>query len=554
MASPALSWPRTSSVISLVLAFAYVGCTCLPPQRPDGVARCGVAIVPASIDAALADVESGDVATADRAVEFLLRQGASVWPPLLESLRGGRAEPRATEVIVRRADAAQEAVPRLAAILRSASETFGTKRRVMRVLWRLGPRADAAIPALLAIVAHGGIDPLNTSRRRQGEWAAQAALEAMGSVAALPVATLLRSGDSSVRHDAVRILENLGADAQPAAEHLGLAMTDESSFVRKEALQVLLNLSSMPSSLRRGVIQAHGEEREERRELARRVWARHVGGEIPRPQDSEERFRPAWAQVAPEQVEAARRLGVPVAFENPIGMRFVLIPPGTFLMGSAASDAGTADYVDPAERRIEAAFYLADSETTNGQFLEFRPEHFTGPDRGIVSTTWVAMPVGSLRFEDVEEFVTWLGTVDPAHAYRLPTEEEWEYACKAGTSTSYWWGGDELPIAQFANVRDNSWNEVSNVASPGYVYDVLDFAAASSHVRSYCSNPWGLFDMLGNAWELCAGTYSEELRVPVARGGSWADGPLHVRPTSRLSFTPSPPNIGFRLVVSLPTK
>ncbi len=264
---------------------------------------------------------------------------------------------------------------------------------------------------------------------------------------------------------------------------------------------------------------------------------------------------PAWAQVSKEQIAEAERLRVPVAFENAIGMRFVLILAGTFPMGSAADDReieGFDGFEEPRTTEVHSAFYLGIFEVTNEQFRSFRSDHHTREIDG--SGDEAQQPIGSLHFEDTTAFVEWLGKRDVGRAYRLPTEAEWEYACRAGTKTRYWWGADEISIAQYANVRDLTWNKQHGITKAGYVYPVEDGYVTTAPVGSFKPNPWGLYDMLGNAWELCEGRYDPTRGGHVARGGSCADGPIHALPTTRMWYVPAPPSVGFRLAASLEDK
>lgn len=272
----------------------------------------------------------------------------------------------------------------------------------------------------------------------------------------------------------------------------------------------------------------------------------HVAGTLSQSVSSASEV-PPWARVAPEQIAEARKHGVPAAFENDLGMRFVLIPAGTLRVDRAAADA---EGVEDLGTEVRSAFYLGVHEVTNGQFRAFQADHHTHGVEG-VATDGDRQPVGSLDFEDTTAFAAWLGEREPPRTYRLPTEAEWEHACRAGTRTRQWWGEHDAPIAQYANVRDLTWNGKYGITAADHVYAVEDGYVAAAPVGSFDPNAWGLFDMLGNASELCSGPYDPRRGGHVARGGSYADGPPRVLPTARLWFTPSPPNIGFRLVSPL---
>ena len=213
---------------------------------------------------------------------------------------------------------------------------------------------------------------------------------------------------------------------------------------------------------------------------------------------------PTWAVVSREQIVEAAKLGVPVAYpETMAGLRFVLIP-------------GTTDV---------PTFYLSTTETTNAQFRQFRPKHvgrFNGDDQ----------PVDMVRSADVLAFAEWLSGVEKS-GYRLPTETEWEHACRAGTMTSFWFG-DRLTRAQ-AN-----FNASNRPVGPAGPY-------RSMSVGSYPPNSWGLFDMHGNSWEWCSkGSGPTHFAI---RGGSWRNPADQAR--SGVSYEARPdrwdPDTGFRI-------
>lgn len=252
---------------------------------------------------------------------------------------------------------------------------------------------------------------------------------------------------------------------------------------------------------------------------------------------------PSWAKVAPEQIEAAKKAGVPVAFENSIGMRFVLIPAGTFTMGSPPTENLEAHpRQDEVQHQVvlSKAFYLSICEVTNGQYRKFRPDHrcakaLDGDNRPAVDVT----------YPDAIAFLSWLGRRDPGVSYRLPTEAEWEYACRAGTTTAFSFGPTRTP----EQAPDG----------PGLPTDV----------GSYAPNPWGLHDTHGNAWEWCSDWYGEYPHTStedppgpavgeerVLRGGSLVSIPWFSRSAYRSSANPerSPPLTGIRAAAEFPEK
>ncbi len=259
---------------------------------------------------------------------------------------------------------------------------------------------------------------------------------------------------------------------------------------------------------------------------------------------------PAWFKGSDEQRREAARLGIPVAWENDIGMRFVLIPAGSFTMGSPESEHARHEDEQLRTVQVERHFYIHTTETTNSQYTRFRPVHDSGnmisgvdqlpgdaPDQPVIKVSW----------DDAMSFCRWLSDRDPRHHYRLPTEAEWEYACRAGTKTPFSTG-------ETISVKDANWN--------GYgLYLPTDRSASAPNrtvnAGTYSPNPWGLYDMHGNVWEWCA----DELVHPwgrqrALRGGSWLNASWQARSANRWSAYAdyAIDFIGFRVVASLQSK
>ncbi|HYD97014.1 MAG TPA: formylglycine-generating enzyme family protein [Noviherbaspirillum sp.] len=286
----------------------------------------------------------------------------------------------------------------------------------------------------------------------------------------------------------------------------------------------------------------------------------------------------------------------PVVHENTLGMQFVLVPAGEFLMGSDETPEALArayPQYDPArfaqlgdeapvhKVRITRAFYLGRHEVTVGQFRRFldasgyRPESeadgtggygynpqydpaqsargdaFEGRSpayswRNPGFTQGDDHPVTNITWNDAAAMARWLSKTE-GKTYRLPTEAEWEYAARAGTRTRYHSGDDPQSLLQSANVFDASargnwekWAAFALDGSDGYPF--------TAPVGSFRPNAFGLHDMHGNVWEWCADWHDDDYyarspaedpkgpdsgKVRVRRGGSWHTWAFYARASYR---------------------
>jgi len=258
------------------------------------------------------------------------------------------------------------------------------------------------------------------------------------------------------------------------------------------------------------------------------------------------------------QESAARALGVPVRFTNSIGMELMLIPPGEFLMGSPA-DAKDADINEmPQHRvRITKAFYMGACEVTQEQY-----ERVMGAipsyDHQMKSSRGPSFPVENVSQGQAAAFCRKLSEQE-GRTYRLPTEAEWEYACRAGTTTPFYFG-NTITTDQ-ANYDGNR----PYGSGPRGIY-----RGKTTPVRSFPPNAFGLYDMHGNVWEWCADYYSEtyysespveDPKGPktgvlggVVRGGGWFYGPWHCRSAARDRYSSVDRynyHFGFRIVCEI---
>ena len=264
--------------------------------------------------------------------------------------------------------------------------------------------------------------------------------------------------------------------------------------------------------------------------------------------------------------EIARPIpGVPegkmkLAVVNSIGMRLVIIPPGEFLMGSPDSDASAAVDEKPRHRvRITRPFYLGAYEVTQSEYQRImgsNPSYHSPDGEGwsrVEGKDTGRFPVELVFWFKAEEFCSRLTQLPEeqraGRSYRLPTEAEWEYACRAGTGTPWYFGNDMTAHASYGWGPANS----GKVTHP---------------VGEKKPNAWGLYDMHGNAFEWCADWYDEKYyadspvedpRGPasgaerILRGGDYFWPETLSRSAARRFVAPtnSGSGYGFRVVMTL---
>ncbi len=218
---------------------------------------------------------------------------------------------------------------------------------------------------------------------------------------------------------------------------------------------------------------------------------------------------PPWAKVAPEQIAEAKKLGVRVAFENKVGMRFVLIPAGTFVMGAPRSEWKYYAHTEKLHRvRLTSAVYMQTTELTNAQYRRLNPDHSSGELFGR-SLDADDQPVQGLSWDDASEFALWLSREDASHEYDVPTEAQWEYACRAGTTTAFSFGERVSPGLVNSRYGGPRPSRPRPFEDPEAVRSPVE-SAWSVPVGSLPPNPWGLHEMHGNVEEWCQDWYAEE--------------------------------------------
>ena len=269
--------------------------------------------------------------------------------------------------------------------------------------------------------------------------------------------------------------------------------------------------------------------------------------------------------ISPQKQE---KLAAGEKITNSLGMTFVYIPPGNFMMGSPLDEPGRDD--DEIRHRVTLTrgFYLQTTEVTQGQWravMGFNPSNFAhcGDDCPVETVTW----------QNVQAFIQALNRREGGSRYRLPTEAEWEYACRAGSNTAIYTG--DLRILGKRNapaLNAIAWHGGNScIDCPGGsdCSDLKEKRYSSSKcgphpVGRKVSNALGLYDMLGNVYEWCQDWYGKYPPGPltdptgpvsgsrrVARGGSWNHYARSCRSANRNHFSPRRRSeyLGFRLLI-----
>jgi formylglycine-generating enzyme required for sulfatase activity len=236
-------------------------------------------------------------------------------------------------------------------------------------------------------------------------------------------------------------------------------------------------------------------------------------------------------------------------------MEMIFCPPGTFTMGSPTSETGRGTDETQHQVTLTNGFYLGKYEVTQAQYqtvmngnsagLSADPSQFKGSNRPVERASWEDAQIFLTRLNSIEQSA---GRLPNGWKYVLPTEAEWEYACRAGTTTAYSWGND------LNSSRANyNWDGGPNDGND---------SKQTVNIGQFSANPWGFYDMHGNVWEWVSdwkanyftgaqtdpeGPASGSNRV--ARGGSWSPGGSHLRSAKRVSGTPSRRDngLGFRV-------
>jgi len=276
--------------------------------------------------------------------------------------------------------------------------------------------------------------------------------------------------------------------------------------------------------------------------------------------------------------------------KNSVGMELIFIPPGKFTMGSQETEPGREAQEVQHGVEITKGFYLGKHEVSVGQFKHFvadtkfktdgerdgngafgindaglfgeRHSNFTWKSPGFEQTD--KHPVVGISWSDAKAFCTWISKKEKK-VYRLPTEAEWEYACRAGTTSAYSFGDNGEKLAENGNGADAtararypSWS-IGIKAKDGHIF--------AAPVGQFKANAFGLHDMHGNVWEWCEdwyepNSYAKEEQIDpvgpkmgknkVQRGGGWSSDSKRLRSAARVGRDPVAYRggyLGFRVVI-----
>ena len=264
---------------------------------------------------------------------------------------------------------------------------------------------------------------------------------------------------------------------------------------------------------------------------------------------------------------ASTNVSAQQTFTNKLGMRFVLIPAGSFIMGSPETEKGRNWNEKQHRVTISKSFYMGETEVTQGQWNRLVSPN---PSSFKLGNSY---PVDSVSWEDAVAFIDFLNKWEGTKKYRLPTEAEWEYACRAGSTTAF--TSDPIALDTFSckypepALIDNTWYCYnSGLAGPA-----RDFKPHP--VKLLKPNRWGLYDMHGNVQEwvqdacewrsilkakvgTITRTYVDNIKDPletkgdhrVVRGGGWYQNSKYQRSAYRTNYKPIARrnSLGFRVV------
>lgn len=251
------------------------------------------------------------------------------------------------------------------------------------------------------------------------------------------------------------------------------------------------------------------------------------------------------------------RAAMPPEMKNSIGMMLALIPAGKFIMGSPPEERGRSREEVPHEVEITRPYYLGVTEVTQEEYEQVTGANPSAFKLAQVGRATKRFPVENVTWEEAQEFCRKLSAIpeerQAGRTYRLPTEAEWEYACRGGSTES----------------RPFYFEKPQSSLSASDAILFRNQGMRTTEVRSFKPNGFGLYDMHGSVWEWCSDWYDQNYYVTsprqdpqgpsasasnrrVVRGGSWTDGDFNCRAASRAGVEPGKTDRwGFRVACDL---
>jgi formylglycine-generating enzyme required for sulfatase activity len=259
-----------------------------------------------------------------------------------------------------------------------------------------------------------------------------------------------------------------------------------------------------------------------------------------------------------------------IKIDENVGMELVLVPAGTFRMGSSETEFERSPCLQLEDRhrvKISKPFYLGKYQVTQSLWqavMGENPSHFKGAN----------LPVENVSWDDAMLFCKELRLLT-GHSFRLPTEAQWEYACRAGATSAYCFGDDQSGLGAYAWFGNNSGDRLLDAShiskstnlniEEAYWAQVASNNCRTHPVGEKLPNAWGLHDMHGNVWEWCSdvlGSYSshcltdpEILSPPsdrICRGGAWSTAAHECRSAKRGWLNPQLRHCNYGLRILLP--
>ncbi len=410
-------------------------------------------------------------------------------------------------------EAAKEHVPAIAALLKDPEAAV--RGAAAQALGKMRDAAKEQVPAIVSLLKDPGEDV---------QWAAAMALGEMGVAAkehAPAIATLLQDPEANVRSAAAEALVEMGEAAKEQAPAIAALLNDPYRDVREAAAEVLDRM---------------GVTKEQ-------ALAITTGGTGEAEQGVFPPWRPSQTISSGSGPVPSLPSKLPLEITNSIGIEFVLIPVGEFMMGSPESKEpiGTNREKPAHQVTISQPFYLGKYEVTQAQWrmvMGENPSEFKGD----------TLPVENVSWDEIQEFIKKLNKREGKEACRLPTEAQWEYAARAGTTTRYSFGHDPEPLDDYAWYMGNAGDTTHPVGQKK-------------------PNAWGFYDMHGNVWEWVQDWYDVDYyqnsptvdpQGPDAgvyraiRGGGWNDTANIASSTARIGLPPDERDVslGFRCLSS----